>query len=141
VCIYFVYFAGLVQPALGARVGDVMTRTGGVPREVTRFTIECANDCTMYDRVASKVYYGQFYKLLTKAGITDFSVELRKTFSIYMTALYLHYPVPIANIPMVLQDSGVVVAAPDVQRSFARHRSEQWTSSSVIQPTQPSGKQ
>ena len=98
--------AALVDPALGARVDEVMRRTGGVAREVNRFLIECAGDGTQYDRVATQVYYAKFRKLLTAEGSAEFDVELRSSFSIIMAGLHLHYPVPFASIPALWKDFG-----------------------------------
>ena len=105
--------AALVDPALSARVDEVMRRTGGVAREVNRFLIECAGDCAQYDRVATQVYYAKFRKLLTAEGSAEFDVTLRSSFSIIMAGLHLHYPVPFASIPAVWKDSGIVVLAAD----------------------------
>ena len=105
--------AALVDPALSARVDEVMRRTGGVAREVNRFLIECAGDCAQYDRVATQVYYAKFRKLLTAEGSAEFDVTLRSSFSVIMAGLHLHYPVPFASIPAMWKDSGIVVLAAD----------------------------
>jgi hypothetical protein len=107
--------AALADPALSARVGEVMRRTDGVAREVNRFLIECAGDGAQYDQVATQVYYAKFRKLLTAEGSAEFDVKLRSSFSVIMAGLHQHYPVPFASIPTLWKDSGIVVLAADAR--------------------------
>ena len=102
---------------LAARVTDVMTRTGGVAREVNRFLIECAGDGAKYDREATQVYYAKFRKLLTSEGEPN-SVKNPLLILHIMAGLHLHYPVPFASIPSLWKDSGIVVRAADATAQF-----------------------
>ena len=114
-CLHACVSVSSADPAhiIATRVNEVMTRTGGVAREVNRFLIECAGDGGKYDRDATQVYFAKFRKLLTGEGANDFVQELRSSFSIIMAGLHLHYPVPFSSIPALWRDSGIVVLADD----------------------------
>lgn len=97
---------------------EVMTETGGVAREVTRYIIECEQQSKKYALSSTAEYVAKLSRLLTNQAGIKVDTKLRSSFTVTMVGLHLHYPDQIATIPAEWRNWGIVISDDDGNAKF-----------------------